>query len=175
MGCGRAHRSCRLSTAPAHIIYSVKVLFRCYVQGTLCQRIPMPLEEGWLACQMIGDRTICCVVSACDSPFLVSTDTFELPWMRPSAFQVLCPCLTNTTLLASFMDGRGIGEESNLSFKSVNSSTSDQRYSCFRKSVSTAAAEHICPLAFPVFLSAFNPGNILEEGREMIDRLLLLP
>jgi hypothetical protein len=35
-----------------------------------------------------------CVSCACRSPFSVKTDWSVLPWTRPSAFQVLCPCLT---------------------------------------------------------------------------------
>lgn len=40
-------------------------------------------------------------VSAWASPLGVSTEASELPWMRPSAFHVLCPCRTSTTRFAS--------------------------------------------------------------------------
>lgn len=46
-------------------------------------------------------------VSACASPFCVSTEKSELPWIRPSSFHVLCPCLTRTTLFAAPMAGNG--------------------------------------------------------------------
>jgi hypothetical protein len=62
-----------------------------------------------------SDRSICREVSAWESPFSVSTEMSELPWMRPSAFQVLCPCRTSTTRFASRSDGSdapgwGLGE-----------------------------------------------------------------
>ena len=44
-------------------------------------------------------------VSAWDSPFWVRTEKSELPWIRPSSFQVLWPCLTSTTLLAALIPG----------------------------------------------------------------------
>ena len=37
------------------------------------------------------------VVSACASPFAVRTERSELPWMRPSSFQVDCPWRTSVT------------------------------------------------------------------------------
>lgn len=46
-------------------------------------------------------------VSAWASPFLVRTEKSELPWIRPSSFHVLCPCLTRTTLFADFIGGNG--------------------------------------------------------------------
>ena len=36
-------------------------------------------------------------ISAWDSPFFVKTEKSELPWILPSSFHVLCPCLTRTT------------------------------------------------------------------------------
>ena len=88
--------------------------------------------------------------------------------MRPSAFHVLCPCLTKITLFASLMGGKGIGDESSLSFKSVNWSTSVQQYSCFRTSVSTIAAEHMGLPAFPTNFFGFNAGEFLNDGHVMI-------
>ena len=55
-------------------------------------------------------------------PFSVSTAASELPWMRPSAFQVLWPCRTSTTRLLVLTDGSGKGGASTLSASSVNSS-----------------------------------------------------
>lgn len=48
-------------------------------------------------------------VSAWASPLGVSTEASELPWMRPSAFHVLCPCRTSTTRFASRSDAPGRG------------------------------------------------------------------
>jgi hypothetical protein len=64
-----------------------------------------------------SDRSIWREVSAWDSPLGVSTETSELPWMRPSAFHVLCPCRTSTTRFAarsggSDAPGRGGGDRS---------------------------------------------------------------
>lgn len=49
-------------------------------------------------------------VSAWASPLGVSTEASELPWMRPSAFHVLCPCRTSTTRFASRSDAPGRGD-----------------------------------------------------------------
>lgn len=62
-----------------------------------------------------SERSMRREVSACDSPLGVSTEMSELPWIRPSAFQVLCPCRTSTTRFASRSGGsrspgRGFGD-----------------------------------------------------------------
>jgi hypothetical protein len=45
-------------------------------------------------------------------PFVVSSEKSLLPWMRPSAFQVLCPWRTSTTRLRVEMLGRRTGGSS---------------------------------------------------------------
>ena len=56
------------------------------------------------------------------SPNSVSTESFELPWILPSAFQVLWPCRTRTTRLDAFTEGSGRGGTSLRSSRREKSS-----------------------------------------------------
>lgn len=69
-------------------------------------------------------------VSAWDSPFCVRTEKFELPWIRPSSFHVLCPCLTRTTLLATLIGGKGIELYSSVLNSLATSEFADLSISC---------------------------------------------
>ena len=69
--------------------------------------------SSWLVKQGLNEseRSIWREVSAWDSPMGMSTEMLELPWMRPSEFQVLWPCRTSTTRSGgSDAPGRGRGE-----------------------------------------------------------------
>jgi hypothetical protein len=61
-------------------------------------------------------------VSACASPFAVSREKSLLPWMRPSAFQVLWPWRTSTTRRREAMGGSGSGGASTRSPSGVKAS-----------------------------------------------------
>lgn len=55
-------------------------------------------------------------VSAWDSPFAVRMEKSELPWIRPSSFHVLWPCLTRATLFAAPIAGKSGSDRRTFAF-----------------------------------------------------------
>mmetsp|Transcript_6869 Transcript_6869/g.41893 ORF Transcript_6869/g.41893 Transcript_6869/m.41893 type:complete len:216 (+) Transcript_6869:3754-4401(+) len=103
-------------------------------EGTTCfgcsrslQMMSAVSEARWRGLQKSASnrssRSISAEVCACSFPFFVSFAKSLHPWMRPSAFHVLCPCRTKTTRLGVDRVGSGRGGRLRRSPKGVNSSS----------------------------------------------------